>query len=132
MKTVLSVLCCFAMIAMLAGCRNGDDGGSSGGPGDLPTVSFAINTNTDTVTCFNADSSVITTEQKCVWRCAYYLSSPQWVELTFDQGLVCSKTANSTTTSATGVPDTTTTTETETCEEELSLVNTKVKPCYWR
>ncbi len=71
MKTVLSVFCCLCVLVMLTGCDNGDDGGSSGGPGRWPTVSFTIDDN-DNITCFNADSNVITTKQICIWNCAFY------------------------------------------------------------
>jgi len=131
MKKVLSVLCWIGIAVMISGCDNSDDdGGAAGGSGDYPQVSYTIDEN-DNVTCFNADNNVITSGQKCTWRCAFYLSTPQWVELTFDQGLNCSTDVTSTTTSSTGVPDTTTATENETCEEEMTLVNTKIKPCFW-
>ena len=129
MKTVLSVLCCFAVIFILSGCRDGDDGGSSGGPGDWPTVSFAIDDNGN-VTCFGADTNAITTRQTCVWNCAYYnIPQPRYVQLWFDEGLVCTETATSSTTSTTGTPTTTTATTTENCTTQLSLVRESFKPC---
>lgn len=119
MKTVLSMLCCFVMIGMLAGCDNGDDSGSSGGPGRWPTVSFTIDDN-DNVTCWNADTNVITTRQTCVWNCAYYnIDKPRYVQLWFDQGLVC-------------VPsgiDEESGEVTETCETEVALVREIIKEC---
>ncbi len=92
MKTVLSVLCCLGMLVMLAGCDNGDDGGSSGGPGRWPTVSFTVDDNGN-VTCWNADSNVITTQQICIWNCAYYRNDkPRYVQLVFDEAPVCTPT----------------------------------------
>jgi len=92
MKTVLSVLCCLGMLVMLAGCDNGDDGGSSGGPGRWPTVSFTVDDNGN-VTCLNADSNVITTRQTCIWNCAYYhIDKPRYVQLWFDEAPVCTPT----------------------------------------
>jgi hypothetical protein len=89
MKTVLSVLCCFVIIFTLSGCSDGDDGGSSGGPGRWPSVSFTVD-NSDNVKCWNADSNVITTRQICIWNCAYYESSiPRYVKLEFDEAPVC-------------------------------------------
>ena len=89
MKTVLSVLCCFAMLVLLTGCDNGDDGGSSGGPGRWPTVSFTVDDNGN-VTCYNADSNVITTRQTCIWNCAFYhIDKPRYVQLWFDEAPVC-------------------------------------------
>ena len=92
MKTVLSVLCCLGMLVMLAGCDNGDDGGSSGGPGRWPTVSFTVDDNGN-VTCLNADSNVITTRQTCIWNCAFYhIDKPRYVQLWFDEAPVCTPT----------------------------------------
>ena len=87
MKTVLSVLCWIGIMAMLSGCDDGDDGGSAGGYDDFPDVAFAVNEGSTTVTCFNADKSVITTRQTCIWNCAYYDGkSPRKVTLYFDDG----------------------------------------------
>ena len=139
MKTVLSVLCCFALIVILNGCRNGDDGGSSGGPGRWPTVSFyfeEVGTSTDPnnksqrVVCANADSNVVTTRQTCIWNCAYYqLDKPRYVQLWFDETLVCTDTATSTTTTTTGAPTTTTGTTTQNCTSEVGLVREILKEC---
>lgn len=90
MKTVLSVLCWIGIAVMLSGCDNSDDGGSSGGRGDFPEVSFVINQDTGNVICYNADKNVITTQQICTWNCAYYdnRSTPHKVTLFFDEALV--------------------------------------------
>lgn len=96
MKTVLSLLCWLCVVVMLTGCDNGDDGGSSSARGDFPQVSFLINESTGQVTCYNADSNVITTQQICTWNCAYYEGrAPSKVTLYFDEGLVCEKSADS-------------------------------------
>ncbi len=119
MKTVLSVLCCFAMLVVLTGCRNGDDGGSSGGPGRWPTVSFTIDDN-DNITCLNADNNVITTRQTCVWNCAYYnIDKPRYVQLWFDEALVCVPSGINEETGEV----------TETCETEVALVREIIKEC---
>jgi len=80
------------MLVILAGCDNGDDGGSSGGPGRWPTVSFTVDDNGN-VTCLNADSNVITTRQTCIWNCAFYhIDKPRYVQLWFDEAPVCTPT----------------------------------------
>lgn len=119
MKTVLSVLCCLGMLVMLAGCDNGDDGGSSGGPGRWPTVSFTVDDDGN-VTCLNADSNVITTRQTCIWNCAFYhIDKPRYVQLWFDEGLVCTPS---------GI-DEETGEVTETCEPQIALVRESFKEC---
>ena len=119
MKTVLSVLCCFTMIVVLAGCRNGDDGGSSGGPGDWPTVSFTVDANGN-VTCYGADTNAITTRQTCVWNCAYYnIPQPRYVQLWFDEAPVCIPT---------GEVDENLEPVLE-CNVEVALVRESFKPC---
>ena len=120
MKTVLSVLCCLGMLVMLAGCDNGDDGGSSGGPGRWPTVSFTVDDNGN-VTCLNADSNVITTRQTCIWNCAFYhIDKPRYVQLWFDEAPVCTPT---------GIVDEVTGEPEVTCEVEVALVRESFKEC---
>ena len=129
MKTVLSVLCCFAVIFILSGCRDGDDGGSSGGPGRWPSVSFAIDENGNVI-CYGADSNVITTIQTCIWNCAFYESSkPRYVKLEFGDTLVCTETATSSTTATTGAPATTTSTATENCTTGFGLIKESFQSC---
>ena len=123
MKTVLSFVCMIGMVVLLSSCK-GDDNGSSGGNGDFPTVSFQKTTNSageEVAVCYNADTNVITTQQVCTWRCAYYLSDPRWVQLTFNNALVCQVTG----VDANGDPI-------ETCANEFALVEEKIKPCFWR
>ena len=118
MKTVLSVLCCLGIIVMLAGCRDGDDGGSSGGPGRWNAVNWEI--TDDGVTCFNADSNFSTTRNTCIWNCAFYhIDKPRYVQLWFEESLVCK---------ATGI-DETTGEEIETCEREFGLTREILKEC---
>ena len=106
---------------MFTSCDNGDSGGTSGGRGDYPQVSFVKEGSGDDehVKCFNTDNNVITTEQVCTWNCATYNSSqPRFVQLTFDHALVCNQT---------GVDD-----EGEPtieCKNELALVNEKFGSC---
>ncbi len=119
MKKALFLMCWIGIVVMISGCK--DDGGSSGGGGDYPDVSFVLNESTGNVVCYNADKNVITTEQKCTWACAYYLSTPKWVQLTFDETLVCVDSGID----AEGKV-------TQTCTNEVGLVNTKIKPCYWQ
>jgi hypothetical protein len=93
MKTVLSVVCSLGVLVMLAACDNGDS--SSGDRGDFADVSFVKQTvnGEEIVTCYNADNNVRTTNQVCTWNCAYYHSSePRWVQLTFDEALICNPT----------------------------------------
>ena len=126
MKTVLSVLCCFAIIFVLGGCRNGDDGGSSGGPGRWPSVSFQLQDKDgdnvfDNVVCWNADSNVITTKVTCIWNCAYYESSiPRYVKLEFDEAPVCVPT---------GEVDPETNEPILECSIEIALVNESFQSC---
>ncbi len=126
MKTVLSVVCWLGIVVMLTGCDNGDDdGGTAGGRGDWPVVSFTLNADGNSVTCFNADSNVITTNQTCTWKCAYYATNnpnnaPRKVVLRFDEALVCQATGTETVTD----PDTgeERVEIVETCENEFALV----------
>ncbi len=77
---------------MLTSCDNGDSGGTSGGGGDYPQVSFVKEGSGDDehVICYNANNNVITTQQVCTWNCATYNSTqPRFVQLTFDEALVC-------------------------------------------
>jgi hypothetical protein len=125
MKTVLSVLCWLGIVVMLTGCNNGEDSsGSAGGRGDWPVVSFTVDNNGN-VTCYGADSNVITTKQICTWNCAYYDvnnsgNAPRKVVLRFDEALVCQATGTETVTD----PDTNEeiTQVVETCENEVALV----------
>lgn len=150
MKTVLSVFCCLCVVVLFTGCDNGDDGGSSGGPGRWPSVSFTIDDNGN-VTCLNADSNTITTRQTCIWNCAYYhISKPRYVQLWFEETQVCeevpsgtsSSTSDSSSTRTTDVAtDTTTGTDTSTatsnvtsgsalsCETKVALVRESFKSC---
>ena len=92
MKTVLSVFCCLCVVVLFTACDNGDDGGSSGGPGRWPTVSFTVD-DAGNVTCLNADSNTITTRQTCIWNCAFYhIDKPRYVQLWFDEAAVCTPT----------------------------------------
>ena len=126
MKTVLSVLCWLGIVVMLTGCDNGDDdGGTAGGGGNWPDVSFTLNADGNSVTCFNADSNVITTNQTCTWNCAIYATNnptnaPRKVVLRFDEALVCQQTGIGTEID----PDTGEETEVieETCENQFALV----------
>lgn len=130
MKTILSLLCWLCVVVMLTGCDNGDDGGTTGARGDWPDVSFAIDENTERVTCFNADKNVITTEQVCTWNCAFYqnTNTPAKVTLYFEPVLVCTETATSTTDPETGEE---TVTVTEDCQTEIGLNDhrTRWEPC---
>ncbi len=132
MKTVLSVLCWIGIAVMISGCDNGDDdGGTAGGRGDWPVVSFRVDDN-DNVTCFNADSNVVTTNQTCTWNCGLYAvnnpgNAPRKVVLVFDDALVCRDS---------GIeiiedPDTGEQVETITqeCSNELALVRENFSPC---
>ena len=145
MKTVLSVFCCLCVVVLLTGCDNGDDGGSSGGPGDFPDVSFLLNETTGQATCYNADNSVITTKQTCTWNCAYYNGGgARRVTLVFAEDLVCTETADNTynatvdktTDIAAGTiketyADTSSGSVSSdvTCEEEFALVSESFGPC---
>jgi len=99
MKTVLSVLCWIGIAVMISGCDNGDDdGGTAGGYGDWPQVSFRIDEGSENVTCYNSNSNVVTTNQVCTWNCAYYGGGqPRYVQLTFGDSLVCEESASSST-----------------------------------
>lgn len=90
MKKVLFLLCWIGIAVMISGCDDGDDGGSAGGYGEFPEVSFAINESTGKVICYNADKNVITTNQICTWNCAHYndYDAPRKVILWFDEALV--------------------------------------------
>ena len=65
MKTILSVCCCIGVFVLLSACDSGDSGGSSGGRGDYPEVSFIKDGSGDDehAVCYNADNSVITTKR---------------------------------------------------------------------
>ena len=91
MKTILSFLCCMTMVAFITSCDNGDSGGSSGGGGDYPQVSFLISAGDDErIICYNADNYSLTTAQICTWNCAYYnTNQPQYVQLTFNMVEIC-------------------------------------------
>ena len=132
MKTVLSVLCWIGIAVMISGCDNGDDdGGTAGGRGDWPEVSFVLDDNGN-VNCFNADNNVITTNQTCTWNCAYYAvnnsgNAPRKVVLVFDEALVCRETGRE------GVVDPETGEEveniTEECSNEIALVKENFYHC---
>lgn len=122
MKTILSFLCCITMVAFITSCDNGDSGGSSGGGGDYPQVSFVKTTvgGEERVTCYNADNYSLTTAQICTWNCAYYnTAQPQFVQLTFNDGLICVPTGE---VDETGAPI-------EECEIELALVDQELGAC---
>lgn len=158
MKTVLSVLCWIGIAVMLNGCDDGDDGGSAGGYGEFPEVSYVI--NDDTVVCYNADKNVRTgSQQICTWNCANYHNkgAVRKVTLYFDEDLVCTETAdssnsqslnidgsqtssssNSTGSDPTSSTDSSTSTTTSgtaenstttTCVEEFTLVKEDFDPC---
>ena len=121
MKTVLTVMCWLGVAIMLTAC-NGSDSGSSGGGGDYPQVSFEKTGSGDSerVVCYNANSNTITTKQICTWNCAYYESNtPRYVELTFDEALVCQPTGE--------VDDEGN--AVEECEVQLALTNTHTSAC---
>ncbi len=132
MKTVLSVLCWIGIAVMISGCDNGDDdGGTAGGRGDWPQVSFVVDDN-DNVICYNADSNVVTTKQICTWNCAYYdvnnpRNAPRKVVLQFDEALVCQDSGIETTID----PDTgeETVNVTQDCTNEVALVKEDFYPC---
>ncbi len=118
MKTVCSVLCMIGLVVLLGSCKSDSDS-SSGGRGDFPDVSYARSANG--VTCYNANSNVYTGgKQVCTWNCAYHDSNtPRYVQLTFDEALVCEPT---------GI-DPVTGEVTETCSNEFALVKRKYGPC---
>ncbi|MBE0582821.1 MAG: hypothetical protein IH612_03555, partial [Desulfofustis sp.] len=120
MKTVLSMLLVVSLSVLLASC-DGDSDGSSGGRGDFPNVSYAK--VGDRVECYNANGNVYTGgKQVCTWNCAYHdANTPRWVQLTFDDALVCEDTGVTETTDP--VTGETTTEVTQTCTNELALVN---------
>ncbi len=123
MKSILSVLCLITIAAFITSCDNGSSGGTSGGRGDYPEVSFVKEGSGDNAhaICYNADNSVITTHQTCTWNCAtYHSTTPRFVQLTFDQALVCVPTGA--TDPDTGLP-------TETCSIEFSLTNEQFGAC---
>ncbi len=132
MKTVLSVLCWIGIAVMISGCDNGDDdSGTAAGRGDWPAVSFQVDENGN-VTCFNADSNVITTTQTCTWNCAIYAvnnsgNAPRKVVLQFDEALVCRESGKETTID----PDTGEEVETitEECTNEVALVKEDFYHC---
>ena len=122
MKKFISAVCMIGMLILLSACDNDSGDGTAGGRGDFPDVSFVKQTQNgeERVICYNADSNVITTQQVCVWNCAYYQSNqPRWVELTFDEALICVET---------GV-DPTTGVATEECSTELALVRERFGAC---
>lgn len=84
MKRFLSLLCCVGIIVFLSSCSDSDSGGSSGGSGDLPQVSYTIFQGDEWATCYNADDSVIMNPyQTCTWNCATYDDSkPAYWKLT--------------------------------------------------
>lgn len=120
MKTLVSTILAIGVAALLSSC-DGDSGGSSGGRGDFPTVSYARNATSERVECYNANSNVYTGgRQVCTWNCAYHNSrTPRMVQLTFDFALVCEDT---------GV-DATTGEVTQTCTNEFALVDRTYAPC---
>jgi hypothetical protein len=132
MKTVLSVLCWIGIAVMISGCDNGDDnGGTAGGRGDWPQVSFRVD-DSGNVICYNADNNVVTTNQTCTWKCAYYAvnnpgNAPRKVELIFDDALVCEDSGIETTVD----PDTgeETVNVTQECANEVALVKENFSPC---
>jgi len=122
MKTILSVCCWIGIVVLLSACDNGDSGGSSGGRGDYPQVSFVKEGSGDDVhaVCYNADNNVITTVQVCTWNCAtYHSTQPRFVQLTFDNALVCVETGIDETT---GEP-------TEECGVEFALIGQQFGAC---
>jgi len=84
MKTFFSILCTLSILVLLSACDNGDSG-SSGGGGELETVSYEIGTNS--VVCYNADDNIIQgTKYTCTWNCATYGGSiATAVTLVFDE-----------------------------------------------
>jgi hypothetical protein len=118
MKTVLSMALAITLSVLLASCDSDSDG-SSGGRGDFPNVSYAK--VGERVECYNANGNVYTGgKQVCTWNCAYHDSrTTRFVQLTFDEALVCEQT---------GV-DATTGLATETCTREMALVDRKYAPC---
>ena len=123
MKSILSVLCWIGVAVLITSCDNGDSGGTSGGQGDYPQVSFKKEGSGDTehAICYNANNSVITTNQTCTWNCATYgTPTPRYVQLTFGQALICEPTGA--TDPDTGLPI-------ETCAVEFALVNEAFGAC---
>ncbi|MCB2217614.1 hypothetical protein [Desulfofustis glycolicus] len=123
MKTVLSIALAITLSVLLTSCDSDSDG-SSGGRGDFPNVSYAkVSSGAEgfLVECYNANGNVYTGgKQVCTWNCAYHDSrTPRFVQLTFDEALVCEQT---------GV-DATTGLATETCTREMALVDRKYSPC---
>lgn len=132
MKTVLSVLCWVGIAVMISGCDDGDDGGSAGGYGEFPEVSFQIDdqgtedTSDDVVMCYNADKNVITTHQICTWNCANYNNkgAVRKVTLWFDEALICYPTGE------TEVDEVTMEEKAiEECSMQLALVKEDFDPC---
>lgn len=131
MKTVLSMALAITLSVLLVSCDSDSDG-SSGGRGDFPNVSYAkVSSGADgfLVECYNANGNVYTGgKQVCTWNCAYHDSrTPRFVQLTFDEALVCEDTGITETTDPT--TGETTSEVTQTCTNELALVDRKYAPC---
>jgi len=83
MKTIFSIFCMLSVLLLISACDNNDSGGSS--TGSIPPVSWDLYTGNNSVTCYNADNSVITNPyQTCTWNCATLNdSAPRLYKVTF-------------------------------------------------